>query len=93
MGAVRLADGTLAGSALTNDQALRSLVSIGLTLDEASLRLSRYTADYIGVTDRGRLEAGAWADVVVLNRDLQVMETIIEGESYVQHAFRSVRVA
>lgn len=43
LGCVRLADGTsLAGSALTMDQALRNLVSIGLDLADASDRLSRY---------------------------------------------------
>jgi N-acetylglucosamine-6-phosphate deacetylase len=30
LGGVRLADGTLAGSALTMDQALRNLVGLGL---------------------------------------------------------------
>ncbi|GGP22851.1 N-acetylglucosamine-6-phosphate deacetylase [Silvimonas iriomotensis] len=80
MGGVRLADGTLAGSALTMDQALRNLVSIGLTLDDASHRLSRNPADYLGVADRGRIGTGAWADWVVLDRQLQVQQVFVEGE-------------
>ena len=36
LGGVRLADGTLAGSTLTMDQALRNLVDIGLPLDDAA---------------------------------------------------------
>ena len=40
LGGVRLADGTLAGSTLTMDQALRNLVKIGLPISEASQRLS-----------------------------------------------------
>jgi N-acetylglucosamine-6-phosphate deacetylase len=81
LGGVRLADGTLAGSALTMDQALRNLVSIGLTLEDASHRLSRYPADYLGMSDRGRLARGAWADIVVLDRDLQVTAVYGEGET------------
>lgn len=82
LGCVRLADGTsLAGSALTMDQALRNLVSIGLDLANASNRVSRYPADYLGLADRGRLQPGAWADVVVLDRELQVREVFVEGEA------------
>ncbi len=42
LGGVRLPDGTLAGSTLTMDQALRNLVKIGLPLAEASQRLSQF---------------------------------------------------
>ncbi|TKR29512.1 N-acetylglucosamine-6-phosphate deacetylase [Luteimonas gilva] len=81
LGCVRLADGTsLAGSALTMDQALRNLVSIGLDLADASDRLSRYPAEYLGLQDRGTLQADAWADLVVLDRDLQVRQVFVEGE-------------
>lgn len=80
MGGVRLADGTLAGSSLTMDQALRNLVDVlGLDLIEASKRVSTHAADYLGLTDRGRLHAGAWADMVVLDRDLQIQGVYVEG--------------
>lgn len=80
LGGVRLADGTLAGSALTMDQALRNLVAeIGLTLSEASRRVSTHAADYLGVPDRGRLAAGAWADIAVLDRDLKLTDVYVEG--------------
>ncbi|KQQ45332.1 N-acetylglucosamine-6-phosphate deacetylase [Duganella sp. Leaf126] len=80
MGGVRLPDGTLAGSALTMDQALRNLVGIGLTLADASARVSTYAADYLDLPDRGRLATGAWADLVVLDRDLQLKAVYLEGE-------------
>jgi len=83
LGGVRLADGTLAGSTLTMDQALRNLVSIGLDLADASHRLSRNPADYLGMPQRGRLEPDAWADMVVLNSGLDLTEVHIEGESIV----------
>ncbi len=81
LGGVRLPDGTLAGSALTMDQALRNLVAIGLTLEDASLRLSRFPAEYAGLPDRGRLAVGAWADIVVIDRELNVTAVYGEGEA------------
>ena len=85
MGGVRLADGTLAGSTLTMDQALRNLVgTVGLSLSDASRRVSTHAADYLGATDRGRLSVGAWGDAVLLDRDLQLTDVWIEGSS-VEH--------
>lgn len=79
LGAVRLADGTLAGSTLTMDQALRNLVSIGLPLAEASKRLSKNPAEYLGMADRGQLVLGAFSDLVVMNRSLAIEQVWIEG--------------
>ena len=81
LGCVRLESGSLAGSALTMDQALRNLVALGLALDDASDRVSRFPADYLGLEDRGRLQPGAWADLVVLDRDLRVQQVVVEGET------------
>ncbi|MCB9992698.1 MAG: amidohydrolase family protein [Hyphomicrobiaceae bacterium] len=76
---VQLDDGTLAGSCLTMDQALRNLVSIGLPLDEAARRLSTIPADWLGLADRGRLLAGAKADIVVLDADLCLQSVFVAG--------------
>lgn len=82
MGGVRLPDGTLAGSVLTMDQALRNLVdTIGLNLPEASERMSTYAADHLGLSDRGRLIPGAWGDVVVMDRDLKLQGVYLEGRA------------
>lgn len=86
LGGVRLADGTLAGSTLTMDQALRNLVLVGLPLAEVSNHLSRHAAEYLGLADRGRIERGAWADLVVFDRALALTATYIEGESIVENA-------
>ncbi|MCL7931138.1 N-acetylglucosamine-6-phosphate deacetylase [Halomonas llamarensis] len=79
LGGVRLADGTLAGSTLTMDQALRNFVSLGLTLEDASNRLSRFPADFLGIDDIGRLQEGALADLVVLDPQLQLQAVYVEG--------------
>jgi N-acetylglucosamine-6-phosphate deacetylase len=80
--AVRLANGTLAGSVLTMDQALRNLVQLGLPVAEAALRTSGHAAHYLGLADRGCLAVGAWADVVALHpHTLQLQQVIVEGEA------------
>lgn len=81
LGGVRLADGTLAGSTLTMDQALRNLVQIGLPLAEASRRTSTLAAEHLGLSDRGALQPGAWADLVVLDETLRLQQVFVEGEA------------
>jgi N-acetylglucosamine-6-phosphate deacetylase len=81
LGGVRLADGTLAGSTLTMDQALRNLVQIGLPLADAAARVSTHAARYLGLADRGVLAPGAWADIAVLDApSLDLHHVFIEGE-------------
>jgi N-acetylglucosamine-6-phosphate deacetylase len=77
---------SLAGSVLTMDQALRNFVALGLDLADASHRLSLYPADYLGETERGRLQTGAWADLVVLDADLQPVAVYVEGEAIALNA-------
>ena len=80
LGGVRLADGTLAGSTLTMDQAFRNLVNeLDLSISEASCRVSTHAANYLGVGDRGRLAVGCWGDAVVLDRDLKLLDVYVEG--------------
>jgi N-acetylglucosamine-6-phosphate deacetylase len=51
----------------------------GVRLADASRRVSTYAADHMGLQDRGRLQAGAWGDVVVLDRDLALQAVYVEG--------------
>jgi N-acetylglucosamine-6-phosphate deacetylase len=82
LGGVRLADGTLAGSTLTMDQALRNLVGIGLSLQDAAARVSTHAANYLRLPDRGRLQVGAVADIVVLDAaTLHLQQVLVEGEA------------
>jgi N-acetylglucosamine-6-phosphate deacetylase len=80
LGGVRLKDGTLAGSALTMDQAFRNLLTLGLSIEEASRRLSQIPAELIAVSDRGVIKEEAFADLIVLNDDLTLKEIYSEGE-------------
>src|SRR5690606_37853859 len=78
-GTARLADGTLAGSVLTLDQALRNATGVGVPLHVASRLASAVPASYLGLSDRGALRPGLRADVVVLDADLQVREVVVGG--------------
>ena len=81
LGGVRLPDGTLAGSVLTMDAALRNLVeTVGLSLEDAARRVSTFAADHLGLPDRGRLAPGAWADLAILDSSLQLQAVWVEGE-------------
>jgi len=78
-GAPRLPDGTLAGSIVTMDAAVRCLVAAGVPLDHALCAASTVPARLLGLDDRGVVEPGRRADLVVLTPDLSVEETIVGG--------------
>lgn len=81
-GVVRNAAGSLAGSALDMASAVRNTVHlVGLPLDEAARMASTYPAQWLGIDGvRGRIADGLAADLVALDRDLQVSATWIGGE-------------
>jgi N-acetylglucosamine-6-phosphate deacetylase len=80
-GAVRLPNGSLAGSILTLDRALKNIIaSTGLTLTQAWPMVSLNAAREIGVSSRkGSLEVGKDADLVMLDADFNVALTMVEG--------------
>ena len=78
-GAATLPDGTIAGSTMTLDRALRNAVSLGVSLEQTSRMLSETPARYLGLTDRGSLAESKRADLVVLDRDLQVQAVYVAG--------------
>jgi N-acetylglucosamine-6-phosphate deacetylase len=78
-GAPRLPDGTLAGSALTLDTAVRNLVGAGVPLEAAVAAASTNPARLLGHDERGALAPGLRADVVALDEDLRVDTTWVAG--------------
>jgi N-acetylglucosamine-6-phosphate deacetylase len=80
-GAPRLPDGTIAGSALTMDQALRNFVeAAGADLVTAVRAAATNPARVIGARDRGSLAVGQRADVVLLDADRRVRQTWVGGQ-------------
>lgn len=75
-----LDDGTVAGSVLTMDRAFAKLtVEAGVSLTDAALLCSTTPARTLGLQGFGVIAAGAMADLVVLDRDLRVVQTWIGG--------------
>lgn len=77
-GAPRLADGTLAGSVLSMDQAVRNMVDTGHRLDHAVRMASTTPAALLGL-EQGEVRAGLRADLAVLNKDLAVTAVVVGG--------------
>ena len=79
-GVCRLEDGTLAGSTLTMDRALKNMVKeVGVPLREAVEMATSNPAKLLGLKSLGEVKVGAKADLAVLSRDLEVVATYIEG--------------
>ncbi len=79
--ALRLADGTLAGSNLTLERALRNAITFaGLSRLEAVAACTVRPARVLGIeSQRGTLRAGARADLAVLDAEGRVRETWLAG--------------
>ncbi len=78
-GIARLADGALAGSVLTMDAALRNACAASTGLAHAARLVSGNAARYLGLHDRGVLQAGLRADIVVMDAALRVQEVRVLG--------------
>ncbi len=77
--APRLRDGTLAGSVLGLDQAVRNIVGLGIPLRDAVGMASTVPASVLGRRDLGRIAPGARADLVLFDRRLRVRSVLVEG--------------
>ena len=79
-GEARLSDGTIAGSVLTLNHAVRyAVLTAGVPLPLAIRAASQNPADLLGLTDRGRILPGLRADLVLLDRAMHVITTLHEG--------------
>lgn len=82
-GSARLENGTLAGSVLTIDQALRNMLKFtGLELPEVIKMISLNPAKLLNMEHKiGQIKKGIQADLVLLNKELEVKEVFIKGKS------------
>ena len=77
----RLDDGTIAGSVLTMNRVFALLVTRGgMDLVQAATMCSTTPARELGLSGHGVIAAGAIADLVVLDANLNVRQTWIAGE-------------
>ncbi|MFN8008615.1 MAG: N-acetylglucosamine-6-phosphate deacetylase [Terriglobia bacterium] len=87
-GVCRTNDGRLAGSTLTQDRALQNMMRwTKVSLAEAAFMASRNPAESIGIaSQKGSIEPGLDADLVLLDDELNVQMTFCEGRlSYRRH--------
>jgi len=77
----KLRDGTLYGTALTLNKALRNAIKfLGLTLPEAVRLVTLNPAKTLKIDRRkGSLAVGKDADLVIFDKDFKVKTTIVEG--------------
>jgi N-acetylglucosamine-6-phosphate deacetylase len=79
-GAPRLANGTLAGSAVTMERSIRNLVEFcGVSLEQAVRSASSNPARLMGCADRGEIVVGQRADLVALDADRRIEGVWLAG--------------
>ena len=79
-GAARIPSGSLAGSTLTMDRAVRACVETGIPLPDALQMATATPAALLGIGEvTGRIAPGADADLVVLDETLAAVGTMVGG--------------
>ena len=79
-GKATLADGTLAGSSIHLMDAVRNVVRFGVPLEQAVRAATLTPAESIGMAQEiGCIRAGARADLLVLDKELNLEKVIIGG--------------
>ena len=81
--ATLLGTNTLAGSCISMLDALRNVVSFGLSLPEAVYAASTAPAEAVKLTDVGSITVGKCADLVVLDKDLNLVAVFVDGEKVI----------
>ncbi len=77
----RLEDGTLAGSILKKDEAVRNKMDFsGCTLAEAVRMASTTPARLLGLESKGAIAPGMDADLVVLSPKSHITHTLVDGK-------------
>lgn len=81
-GEARLVDGTLAGSVLKMNEALKNIVTVvGVPLEKAIDFATANPAKSIGIFDKvGSIAVGKRADFAVLDDEFKVLKTIVDGK-------------
>lgn len=80
-GFAKLENGTLAGSVLKMNEAIKNLVGVGVPFTDAIDFATVNPAKNLGVFgERGSIEVGKRADFTILDKDFNVLYTIVKGD-------------
>lgn len=78
----RKTDNVIAGSALTMIDSVRNIVSYGFRLEEAVHMASTNPARIMKQEHLGVIAPGYDADLAIINKDLRVLSTIVQGKFF-----------
>ncbi len=80
-GECRLENGSLAGSVLTLDKGLKNFVeNSSLSIENCVKMVTSNQADYLGISNQiGRIQKGLYSDFAILNTELTVVSTFVNG--------------
>ncbi len=80
-GEARLKDGTLAGSSATLWQCVKKAVEFGIPFEDAVRMATRTPAELLGI-NKGRVEVGFDADLLLIDENMDINTVIIAGEIF-----------
>lgn len=82
-GEARLENGTLAGSVLKMNNAIKNVMKfLSLPLEEVVLLATKNPAQNLGIYDKmGSIKEGKYANFVILDKELNVVETVRNGHT------------
>lgn len=81
-GVSRLADGALAGSTLTMIKAVQNAVKIGVSVGDAIAMATSTPCKALKIRGKGEIAVGCDADLLVLDKQLNIRSTYINGEVF-----------
>jgi N-acetylglucosamine-6-phosphate deacetylase len=82
-------DGTIAGSTLTLNKAVKNVIETSGTKITDAVRMATVNAAKVIKSDRGILSSGKPADFVVMDKDFNVEMTVIDGK--IRHSLNKER--
>jgi N-acetylglucosamine-6-phosphate deacetylase len=91
-GVPRLIDGTLAGSTLTFDKAVKNMVEkVGIPLEDVLKMATSNPASLLGIDKvKGRVKEGYDADIILLNKNLDVCGVFVKGKMIFNYTHLSI---
>lgn len=80
-GEARLDNGTIAGSTFNLWQCVKKAVEFGIPFDEA-VRMATQTPSELMRLNKGKIQEGYDADLLIIDDDMNIVDVIINGEVY-----------
>ncbi len=78
-GYCRYKNGTIAGSSAKMDKIFINLIKLGYSFEESIVMSALNPALFSKITLKGIIQEGMYADIIILDKNMNVVKTIIEG--------------